>query len=190
MASIRPTQANSAFGSARSAVAFTGKDLSRVAKTFNDEGFKYNLPNDWEYDPPKKSEKANTVTAIMILETAATVKGQGWRVGVQLFASKDNRTLDEMQAGAKEDATRNFGDIKDLVIKEKVPFNGEKSFVMEFTGTPDPNRPPEQQTRIRVRWTYMKRKGYRLSWLETMPPDLTPAIEASLKKAKDGLTWL
>jgi hypothetical protein len=184
------SQANLAFGSARSAVTLLGKDLSRVPKTFTEEGFKYNIPNDWEYDTPKKSDKPNTVSPILIVETAATVKGQGWRVGVQLFAVKDTRTLDEMQTTAKEDAARNFGDMKDYTLKEKETFAGEKSFSVEFTGTPDPNRPANEQPRVRVRWVYMKRKGYRFSWLETMPAETTPAIDAMLKKARGGFSWL
>ena len=179
--------AGPAFSSARSAITLLGKDLSRVPKTFPDEGIKYNLPPDWEYDVPKKSDKPNSVGPIMILETAATVKGQSWRVGVQLFAGKDNRTLEEMQAAAKEDAARNFGDVKDVDIKEKQSFNGEKSFFLEFTAVGDPNRPPEGQPRMRVRWVYAKRKGFRISWLETGPAETTPAIEAALKKARDGL---
>lgn len=184
------SQASLAFGAARAAVVLLGKDLSRAPKTFKEEGFKYNLPPDWEFDVPKKSDQPNTIGPLMILETAATVKGTAWRVAVQLFASKDKRGLDEIQATAKEDASHNFGDLKDYTLLEKQDFRGEKAFIAEFTGTPDPKRPANEQRRVRVRWVYMKHKGFRFSWLETMPENPTPVIEAALKKARDGLTWL
>jgi hypothetical protein len=186
---IVQSTASTAFATARAGVTFTGKDLSRVPKSFTEQGIKYNLPPDWEYDTPKKSEEKDTIGPIMIIDTATTVKGQSWRVSVQLFANKDKRTLKEMQAGAKEDAARNFGDIQDLTIKEKQVFNGEEAFVADFTGTPDPKRPAAEQPRVRVHWVFMKRKGFRLSWLETGPAQSTPQIEAALKKAREGLTW-
>jgi hypothetical protein len=185
------SQASSAFGAARSALSFVGKDLSRVPKTFTEEGIKYNLPPDWEYDTPQKSDKPNTVSPIMIVETAVTVKGVGWRVGAAMFAYKDTRTLDDMEKGAKENMTKQFEEVKDFKIEDKQTFNGEKAILVTFTGKPiRENDNPAERPRLKRREYVMKRKGYIILWMETTPEETNPAVEATLKKARDGLTWL
>jgi len=184
------SQASLAFSAARSALVFIGKDLSRVPKIFTEEGFKYTLPSDWEFDVPKKSDKPNTVGPIMIVETAVTVKGQGFRLSAVIFALKDTRSPEERVKVTKDDMLKQFEEVKDYKVEEKQPFVGEKAAIVSFTGKPNPEGPHEPQPRIKRREFVMKRKGYIIIWSETMPEETTPVIEAMFKKARDGMSWL
>jgi hypothetical protein len=182
--------AGPAFSSARSAISFLGKDLSRVPKQFQDEGIKYNLPPDWEYDAVAPSKDPKLINPILRVETAVTLKGKGWRVGAAMFAFKDTRSLDDLQKAAKEEVTRQWEDVKDYALVDKQTFSGEKTFVTSFSGKQVPDGPHAEQPRLKRRDYFMKRKGYTIRWVETIPEESGPEVEAALKKARDGLGWL
>jgi hypothetical protein len=185
------SQASSAFSAARSAIKFTGKDASKAPRTWEDQAIKYNLPPDWEYDKVTPTTDPKLISPIMVVETAVTLKGQGWRVSAQLFAFKGNKTLDDLEKSAKEEVTRDFSDVQDFTVVDKQTFNGEKSFMTSFVGRPVPKQQPApEQPKLLRRDYFMKRKGYIIRWIETGPEGTNPAVEASLKKAREGLSWL
>lgn len=184
------SQASGAFSAARSAVTFTQKDVSKIPKTWPDAGVKYNLPADFEYDKTSDLPTGADGKEIMAVETVVTVKGEPWRVSCSLGAQKWAGTLDDVEKQLKDLLTKNFKDVKDFQLLEKQDLHGEKAIAATFTGVYVPDHPAPEQPRTRHRMFYCKRKGYLLNWHEGTSEASNPALEAALKKGREGLTWL
>jgi hypothetical protein len=184
------SQAGTAFAAARSAVTFTEKDLSRLPKTFQEEGIRYNIPNDWEYDPVKKGDDPKFRYPIMRVETNVAIKGDTVRVYASLFADKDERTLSDYEKQARDIVTKNWDEVQNFELNEKETFQGEKAFSTTFVGRPVPDQPAPRQPQLRRRDFFMKRKGHLIHWIEITPPEGSAAVDAALKKARGGISWL
>jgi hypothetical protein len=62
---------------------------------------------------------------------------------------------------------------------------------MTFTGiqvSKEPNAGKGPNRRWQVWW--FKKKGYLFHWQEALPIEPNPAVDAALKKGRDGLSWL
>lgn len=194
--------ASSAFSAARSAVVFTQKDLakSNAVRTWPDAGIKYTMPPDLELSGKPgelvKGQYSNLIHAV----TAVTVKNEDFLVNVFLTVAKDDKSFDDLAKSAKERIRDQFEDIQDLQSKEGETFKGEKAVVVTFTGVQmpkeraeapkDPNAPKQKGRPARESWWFLKHKGHVIEWREVTPTAPSPAVDAIIKKARDGLSWL
>jgi hypothetical protein len=184
-------QAQSAFAQARGALSFTTKDTAREPKVFADAGMKYVLPADFEYEKVGELPKGADGTTVIHVGTVVTVKGETWYVQCMLGAQKSTNALDDVEKQGKTIFEKNYEDMKDFKIVEKQTLRGEKALLMTFTGIQigkDPNQPKGPNRRWQVWW--FKRKGYIFNWQEAIPIEANPAVDAALKKGRDGLSWL
>jgi hypothetical protein len=183
------SQASGAFSAARSAVAFTEKDLTRVPRTFDEPGIRYTVPVDWEFENVKPVKDPKMVGPVMIIESHVTIKGEPWRINCVLFAYKDQRTLSDFQKKVKEEVTEKFVEIEGYEENDKDVFNGEKALSTTFTGRYVPDEQAPKQPTTRRREFTMRRKGHLIRWIEQTPATPSPAVDAALKKARAGLSW-
>jgi hypothetical protein len=183
--------ASTAFSAARSAVTWTTKDTAREPKVWSDVGIKFVLPADFEYeklnlDVPKSSE----TTTLLHIGTTVTVKGETFYVQCVLAVSRSTNTLDDVERQGK-DIFKSLEDIQDYKADSKQSLKGEKALLMTLSGAqPGANRGGGKPSRIRRAVYWVKRKGYLIQWEEVLPAAGNPALDAALKKARDGLSWL
>jgi hypothetical protein len=180
------TAASSAFSAARNAVTFTGKD--KGPKTaWPEAGVKFTPPPDFDIKKVAELPKVDDAI-IMTALTTVTIKGQTRVIAGSLRARNSPAlTLDRVEAQAKEIYT-GFEDTKDFEV-EKTSFRGEKAVMLTFTAAPKAKHEGQKPPRIRFRAFVVKKKPYVIYWEEETPEAADPAIDAALKKARDGVTF-
>ncbi len=178
-----------ALASARSGVTFKGQDVARkdTARNYPEAGVKFTLPADFEWvgesKPLPTDDKSNAL--LFVARTVVTVKAGQSYVFCQLAAQKYPGTLDQVIEGNKQHFTEGFSEVKDFVIETKQTFKDEKAAMVRFSGLGEKSK---ERTTI-SRW-FMKHKGWLLTWIEQSPPQTSPSMEAALKKARSGLSWM
>jgi hypothetical protein len=187
------SQAGLAFSAARSAITWTTKDTAREPKVWADAGVKFVLPADYEFEKVNLTlPKGNENELLLHIGTLISGKTEQFYVQCVLTAQKSPNSLDDVEKQGKTIFEKNFEDIQDFQIIDKQQLRGEKALLMSFTGIPTGAKDDGDQKRPRQKnhFWWIKRKGYVMTWRELIPLTPSPALDAALKKGRDGITWL
>jgi hypothetical protein len=179
---------------------FTQKDIAKAnaVKAWPAAGIKYTLPPDLELSGKPGELETGRYSALIHAVSAVTVKGEDFLVNFFVIAAKEDKTLDDLAKGAKEQIRDQFSDVKDLQAKDGETFRGEKAIVVTFTGVqiphekgekPDPNAPKPKGRPAKEAWWYIRHKGHVIHIREVTPVAPSPAVDAIIKKARDALTF-
>ncbi|NRA97492.1 MAG: hypothetical protein HRU14_14945, partial [Planctomycetes bacterium] len=93
-------------------------------------------------------------------------------------------TLRQVIDATQRNLRQGWDDVKDFETKEKVPFRGEKSTLVTFTGI---NSGMSKTERFFSHWYVFKHKKNVFLWNELGPEKAKKSALKQLKKARNGL---
>ena len=107
-------------------------------RDFVNQRAKFKLPPDWIWSGGPTGKKvritATQVERLFQARSEMLVRGQRWALIAGLLAGKSGATVDQFVQAVKNQLVSDWTDIKGFEIKDRIPFRGEKSQQMVFTG--------------------------------------------------------
>lgn len=183
-------KASPGFSSAQRSLKFAtpeGKKAPDKIRDYVNQRIKYKIPPDWDWT---RGEEGSAVrlpdgqNLLFVARTETIVKGQRKMLGIILQSLTTSGTLRQVIDATQRNLRQGWDDVKDFETKEKVPFRGEKSTLVTFTGI---NSGMSKTERFFSHWYVFKHKKNVFLWNELGPEKAKKSALKRLTKARNGL---
>jgi len=185
------SKAGRGFSAAQRGLSFSlpkGRKPRDAVRDFVNQRVKYKIGSDWEWQRGEAGKKVRLPGGQQLLFTARTetlIKGQRALLGVGLQCFTTGATPKQVMEANHQGLRKDWKDVEDFEIKEKVPFRGEKAVVASWTGI---NKNLSDRTRFFSQWFVFKHKRNVFLWNELGPAKAKRTGAKQLKAARKALS--